>query len=48
MAASRFRRTYATSRFRTKNETLRDYIERFTREGVEVYGASDKLKWFIL
>ncbi|MCI86474.1 hypothetical protein A2U01_0107755, partial [Trifolium medium] len=27
-----------------KDETLRDYIERFTREEVEVNGVDDKFK----
>ncbi|MCI09859.1 hypothetical protein A2U01_0030950, partial [Trifolium medium] len=30
-----------------KKETLRKYIERFTRDAVEVKGADDTLKWFI-
>ncbi|MCI02730.1 hypothetical protein A2U01_0023764 [Trifolium medium] len=30
-----------------KDETLRDYIERFTREAVKVKGADEKLKCFI-
>ncbi|MCI10244.1 hypothetical protein A2U01_0031336 [Trifolium medium] len=30
-----------------REETLRDYIERFTMEVVEVKGADDKLKCFI-
>lgn len=28
-------------------KTLWEYVERFTREGVEVYGANENLKWFI-
>lgn len=30
-----------------KKETLREYVERFIREGVEVQGAQDSLKCFI-
>lgn len=31
-----------------KKENLREYVERFTREGVEVHGANDGLKCFII
>ncbi|MCH81529.1 hypothetical protein A2U01_0002318 [Trifolium medium] len=31
-----------------KEESLRDYIERFTREAIEVKGTNDKLKCYIL
>jgi hypothetical protein len=30
-----------------KEESLRDYIERFTRETIEVKGTNDKLKCYI-
>lgn len=30
-----------------KKETLREYVKRFTRAGVEVQGAQDGLKCFI-
>lgn len=32
---------------RKKKETLREHVERFTSEGVEVYGAHDNLEYFI-
>jgi hypothetical protein len=30
-----------------KKKNLKEYVERFTREGVEVHGAQDSLKCFI-